>query len=202
MPLSRATKARILRRLNPMALLYGTMGMAAVVLVLHVIQVIGLLLGKSFGLNWVGSLFLLALPVHGFRWWALRQGWSAVSTHEATVPHLAKQLGLLTAADTTQDTPFGTVSEGLNHRTASLQHAVARKADALGWLTWRDVLDAANEAGIGAQHVQEPSFLGGTGPIARPSHWRRNLLPQAWASVDLDNALPQVDVLVAARPRL
>ena len=201
MQLSRATKARILRRLNPRALIYGTMIVALVVLGLQLIHVIATLFGHSLGLNWLGSIFLLALPVHGFRWWALRQGWSAVNVHEANVSNLARQVGLLEQSDIEQEALLGETGSQLHHRTATFQQAVANKAAELGWLSWRDVLDAANEAGIPVEQVREPLFLGGHGAIARPLHWRKALLPQAWASVDLNRALPAASGPVMPRAR-
>ena len=196
MHLSRATKARIMRRLNPLALLYGLMAVGGVLLIVYVAMFIALFFGVQVKAHGLSGIFLLTLPLYGFRWWALREGWSAVNIHEATVVNLARQVGIPFALTDTQED-----KELLEQRTATLQRAVASKAASLGWLSWRDVIDAANEAGLNVQHVREPWVLGGVGAIARPFHWRRKLLPQAWASVDLDRALPAASGSVTPRAR-
>lgn len=166
MRLSRATKARLLRRLNPQALVWLTLGLGVVALAYEVVLIAGLFLGWRLPQAAVGFIFLSVLPVHGFRWWAIARGWGAVGAREATPENLGRQMGL--------------GEDGTHPAALPLQQAVAEKALTQGWLTWRDVLDCARDLGLPARRVAEPLFLGAHAPVARPLHWKRTLHPSAW----------------------
>lgn len=192
MTLTRATKARVLRFLNPRRLVVLTLGMGAVAVVYQLVSVVGLFVGFKLPTAAVGFMFMGLLPVHAFRWWAIARGWSAVTVHEAKLDNLGEQVGQdLTAED---GQASGQVLEFQKRLTAQIER--------LGWITWRDVLDVANAVGWPPQKVASPMFLGGNGPIARRSHWQGVFQGAAHKAGKLEAMLAMPEVMPARKARL
>lgn len=192
MTLTRATKARVLRFLNPRRLVVVTLGMGAVAVVYQLASVVGLFVGFKLPTAAVGFMFMGLLPVHAFRWWAIARGWSAVTVHEAKLANLGEQVGQdLTAED---GRACGQVLEFQKRLTAQIER--------LGWITWRDVLDVANAVGWPLQKVASPMFLGGNGPVARRSHWHTVLQGAAHKAGKLEARLAAVEATPVRKQRL
>lgn len=190
MALSRVAKARVIRLLRPQVLVYGTLALAVVAAVYWVVKLIALLFGADLPDAFVGFLFLTTLPVHGFRWWAIRRGWGAVTTTEASQFNLGLQINqALTATEEQPASPHA----------LAFQKEVAARVARLGWLTWRDVLDAANAAGLPLQQVAEPFFLGAYEPIARRGHWRKTLDAKAWRAGQMEERWSTASVQTGVR---
>lgn len=190
MALSRVAKARVIRLLRPQVLIYGTMALAVVAAAYWVVKLIALFFGADLPDTVVGFLFLTTLPVHGFRWWAIRRGWGAVTTTEASQFNLGLQINqALTATEEQPASPHA----------LAFQKEVAARVARLGWLTWRDVLDAANAAGLPLQQVTEPFLLGAYGPVARRGHWKKTLDTKAWLAGQLEERWSTAPVQTGVR---
>lgn len=194
MALSRVAKARVIRLLRPQVLVYETMALAVVAAVYWAVKVVAMFFDVNLPDTVVGFLFLSVLPVHGFRWWAIRRGWGAVTTTEATQFNLGLQVNQ--ALIETED-------QAMAPHALAFQKEVASRVARLGWLTWRDVLDAANAAGWPLRHVAEPFLLGAYGPIARRGHWEKTLDAKAWRAGQMEERWSATPVVEAtAKPRL
>ncbi len=185
MPLSRTTKARILLRLNPRTLVVGTLVLGLAVGVLTFFTVFARALGWDLPNIPYGSLFLLTLPVHGFRWWAIRRGWSAITRNELSKANLSEQL--MNAAD--------------RPLSPELQLALLNKARTLPWLAWSDILEMAKETGLNDVRLHGALFLGGhVSPIARANRWKEVVDDNVWRAGDLHQALPSASA--ETRPKI
>ena len=192
MTLTRATKARVLRFLNPRRLVVLTLGMGAVAVVYQLVSVVGLFVGFKLPTAAVGFMFMGLLPVHAFRWWAIARGWSAVTVHEAKLDNLGEQVGQdLTAED---GQASGQVLEFQKRLTAQIER--------LGWINWRDVLDVANAVGWPLQKVASPMFLGGNGPVARRTQWQGVFQGSAHKAGKLEAVLAIAEAAPVRKQRL
>ena len=193
MTLTRATKARVLRFLNPRRLVVLTMALGLVAGAYHLVSLVGLFWGFHLPTAFIGFLFMGVLPIHAFRWWALAQGWSAVTVHEAKLANLAEQVG--------QD--LGAEEDGqASGQALEFQKRLTAQIERLGWVSWRDVLDVANAVGWPLQKVASPMFLGGNGPVARRSHWHTVLQGAAHKAGKLEARLAAVEATPVRKQRL
>ena len=192
MTLTRATKARVLRFLSPRRLLLFTMALGLVAGAYQLVSLVGIFWGFKLPSTFVGFLVMSVLPIHAFRWWALAQGWSAVTVQEAKLTNLGEQVGQNLEAE-----------EGeASAQVLEFQKALTAQIERLGWVSWRDVLDVANAVGWPPQKVASPMFLGGNGPIARRSHWQGVFQGAAHKAGKLEAMLAMPEVMPARKARL
>lgn len=185
MALSRKTKAMLIWRLNPWFLMKITLALGVFVMVFQVASLVSLAFQYSLPQITYGLLFVPLLGVQGFRWWAIARGWSLVCVNDVSASNLQEQL----LGNQTDKLPL------------EVQQALVKKAHELGWLTWADVIAAANEAGLSLTKPHTSVFLGGhRSRIARPKDWKAAVEPQAWRAGCMEAKLHNV-VPPTARPR-
>jgi len=152
-----------------------TLAIGGFVLLMQVVNLVLTMLGYSVVKLPYFLLFAPAMAIQFFRWWAIQRGWSAVTINELSASNLSEQL-------------LGTSEEKL---PPAVQSALVSKAQALGWMSWKDVLDAAREAGAETTRLHTSIFLGGHGSkIARPGHWKKAVDESAWRAGNLSHGLP------------
>lgn len=178
MPLSRKTKALLLWRLNPLFLLKISLALLGFILLFHVASLVSLLFNHSLPQLPYGLLFLPLVALQGFRWWAIAQGWSAVCVNEMDMSNLQLQLQ---KEGEQEEKPL----------PLHVQQALAEAVKRNGWMSWADVIEAAQAAGLTLTKPHTSVFLGGhRSRIARPKDWQKVLHAEAWRAGQLDATLP------------
>jgi len=189
MPLSRKTKALILWRLNPLFLLKTSIVLLVLVGLFQVASLVSLLFEHSLPQFPYGLLFIPLVALQGFRWWAIAQGWSAVCVNEMDMSNLQLQLQ---EEGEKEEKPL----------PLHVQQALAEAVKRNGWMSWADVIEAAQAAGLPLTKPHTSVFLGGhRSRIARPKDWKKVLNAEAWRAGQLDATLPapHADALPRAR---
>lgn len=176
MALSRTQKVRTLRYLNPLRLVRWMLVLGLVALAYHLTSFVLLFWDVKLPTWMIGFVFLSFLPLHVFRWWALGQGWSVVTTNEISLFNLEQQLGERLTDD--DGNPVGS--------SLLFQKELTATVEKLGWVTWSDVMEAAQRAGYTVKQPVNPLFLGGSYPIARPTSWKKHLHAKAHRAGELD----------------
>lgn len=194
MPLSRKTKALILWRLNPLFLLKTSIALLVLVGLFQVASLVSLLLEHSLPQFPYGLLFIPLVALQGFRWWAIAQGWSAVCIHELNMSSLQEQLQ--------EEQGEGTEKKEEHPLGLHVQQALAEAVKRKGWMSWADVIEATQAAGMPLTKPHTSVFLGGhRSRIARPKDWKKVLNAEAWRAGQLEAALPMAHADVRPRAR-